>query len=210
MTSIYSFFAFTNSIFQLLYNFDYESNQISLIQALLLIFFWYETPNDSKDAGHWTGLAINLARTIGLNSDSVLQQMDSKKQELCRRIWWSCFTRDHMVALGTRRPPHIRENEFDVPVLTLENFDFEDLTEHMPMISENYVIIRDLDRQKKLAIIFIEKAKLYLHIGNVLSTKHWATSTPIYRPFPHENGAITLDSSPPINFEKYGGDFKPG
>jgi hypothetical protein len=55
-----------------------------------------------------------------------------------------------MVALGTRRPPHIRENEFDVPVLTLENFDFEDLTEHMPMISENYVIIRDLDRQKTL------------------------------------------------------------
>jgi hypothetical protein len=170
--------------------------------------FWYEAPNDSKDAWHWTGLAINLARTIGLNSDSVLQQMDSKKQKLCRRIWWSCFTRDHMVALGTRRPPHIKKNEFDVPVLTLENFNFEDLTEHMPTISGKNVIARDLDRQKKLAMIFIEKAKLCLYIGNVLSTQHSATSTPIDRPFPHENGAMALDSSPSINYERCDGELQ--
>jgi hypothetical protein len=113
-----------------------------------------------------------------------------------------------MVALGTRRPPHIRENEFDVPVLALENFDFEDLTEHMPMISENYVINRDLDRRKKLPMIFIEKAKLCLHIGNVLSTQHSATSTPIDRPFPHEHGEITFDSSPPINFERCNGKLQ--
>jgi hypothetical protein len=207
MTWSYSW-TFTDRMLQLLYNFDYESNQISLIQALLLMSFWYETPNDSKDAWHWTGLAINLARTIGLNSDCVLQQMNPKKQKLCRLIWWSCFIRDHMVALGTRRPPHIRENEFDVPVLTLENFDLEVLTRHMPTISENYVIARDLDRQKKLAMVFIEKAKLCLHIGNVLSTQNSATSTPVDRPFPHANGGMALGSSPSINFERCDGELQ--
>jgi hypothetical protein len=110
--------------------------------------------------------------------------------------------------IGTRRPPHIRENKFDLPVLTLENFDFEGLTQHMPTISENYVIARDVNRQKKLAMVFIEKAKLFLHIGNLLSTQHSATSTPIDPPFPHENGAMALDTSPSINFERCDGGLQ--
>ena len=32
-----------------LYDFDYESDRVAIVQALLLMTYWYETPDDQKD-----------------------------------------------------------------------------------------------------------------------------------------------------------------
>jgi hypothetical protein len=63
----------------LLYDFDYESDRLILIQALLLMIYWYETPDDQKDTWHWMGMAISLAYTIGLHRNPGLTSMTPAK-----------------------------------------------------------------------------------------------------------------------------------
>lgn len=141
------------------------------IQALLLMSFWYESCAHSKDARYWTDLAILLARDNGFNKSSVLQRMELQQRKICKRIWWSCLTRDQLVAWGTRRAPLIKPDEYDVPMLTLEDFNIEDLTQILPSLSEEIVLARNIDRQKQDATLFIEKTRLCVCIGSVLDPK---------------------------------------
>ncbi|CRK15197.1 hypothetical protein BN1708_017356, partial [Verticillium longisporum] len=104
-----SFFSKT----RLLYDFDYESDRLVLVQALLLMTYWYETPDDQKDTWHWMGVAISLAHTIGLHRNPATTSMPLRKQKLWKRIWWSCFMRDRLVALGMRRPTRIKDEDYD-------------------------------------------------------------------------------------------------
>ena len=89
---------------QVLYDFDYEVDRVSLVQSLLLMTYWYETPDDQKDTWHWMGVAITLAHTIGLHRNPEKSNMEPSKKKLWKRVWWSCFMRDRLVALGMRRP----------------------------------------------------------------------------------------------------------
>ena len=103
-----------------LYDFDYELDRIALIQALLLMTYWYETPDDQKDSHHWMGIAVSLSHAIGLNRNPENSpSLDETRQRLWRRIWWSTYMRDRLIALGMRRPTRIKDTDFDVPMLTL-------------------------------------------------------------------------------------------
>jgi len=96
-----------------------------------------------------------------------------------------------MVALGTRRPPHIREDEFDVPALTLDDFEFKDLKEYMPMISQDCALA--WNRQENLAMVFIEKARLCVHIGSIVSNQP-STSLPLSNiESPRERKSMDID-----------------
>jgi HSP20 family molecular chaperone IbpA len=49
--------------------------------------------------------------------------MEPSKKKLWKRIWWSCFMRDRLVALGMRRPTRIKAEDYDVPMLREEDFE---------------------------------------------------------------------------------------
>jgi hypothetical protein len=138
--------------------------------------FWYESSAHSKDARYWTDLAILLARDNGFNKFCVLQKMQAKERKLCKRIWWSCFTRDQLVGWGTRRAPLINQDEHDVPMLTLEDFDIEDLSQNDLNFFEETGTARNMDKQKQVATLFIEKTKLCVCIGSVLDPKSMPTA----------------------------------
>lgn len=166
---------------RLLYDFDCEHDRISLIQALLLLTYWYETPDDQKDTWHWMGVAISLAHTIGLHRDPKTSSLDVARQRLWKKIWWSCFMRDRLVALGMRRPTRIKFEDCDVPMLTLSDFDLDDCSE-----TEFKIVIDHLDpderrkqtRTRQLAILCIEKAKLSVIISNVLAAQYSVHNLP--------------------------------
>lgn len=155
-----------------LYDFDYESDRVAIVQALLLMTYWYETPDDQKDTWHWMGVAISLAHTIGLHRNPVNSTMDAKKQKLWKRIWWSCFMRDRLVALGMRRPTRIKDEDYDVPMLTLEDFEVQPLASDNTTISPDCKMIRDITMQRDLAYLCIAKAKLCLCISHVLTAQY--------------------------------------
>jgi hypothetical protein len=134
--------------------------------------YWYETPDDQKDTWHWMGVAISLAHTIGLHRDPAKTPMIPRKQKLWKRVWWSCLMRDRLVALGMRRPTRIKSEDFDVPTLNEDDFEIEALPEENQLLGPECVLIRDIEMQRRLAIMCIEKAKLCMLIGDMLKVQY--------------------------------------
>ena len=158
---------------RILYDFDYEVDRISLIQSLLLMTYWYETPDDQKDSHHWMGIAVSLSHTIGLHRNpEKASTMDAPRQRLWRRIWWSTYMRDRLIALGMRRPTRIKDKDFDVPMLTVQDFDMEVLPEGPSCIPTDCKVLRDIEVQRKLAVMCTEKAKLCMAMSHVLSVQY--------------------------------------
>ena len=158
---------------RVLYDFDYEVDRISLIQSLLLMTYWYETPDDQKDSHHWMGIAVSLSHTIGLhrnpeNSNS----MDPQRRRLWRRMWWCTYMRDRLIALGMRRPTRIKNKDFDVPMLNVDDFEIGVLPESASCIPNDCKVMRDTEMQRQLAIMCIEKAKLCIAMSHVLCVQY--------------------------------------
>ncbi|KAG6119149.1 Cutinase transcription factor 1 beta [Claviceps sp. LM454 group G7] len=157
---------------RLLYDFDYEQDRLVLVQSLMQMTYWYETPDDQKDTWHWMGVAISLAHTIGLHRNPGTTSMSTSKQRLWKRIWWSCFMRDRLVALGMRRPIRIKDQDFDVPMLTESDFDIQPLQEGISVVPAECTLIRDVNMQRDLAVMCISKAKLCLCISHMLKVQY--------------------------------------
>ncbi|KAH7080312.1 cutinase transcription factor 1 alpha [Paraphoma chrysanthemicola] len=157
---------------RILYDFDYESDRVSLVQALLLLTYYYETPDDQKDTWHWMGVATSVAHTIGLHRNPDNTNLDSKRVKLWKRIWWSTYMRDRLIALGMRRPTRIKSEDFDVPMLTLDDFELSPIPDSITCIPADCRVARDADVQRKLAVMCIEKARLCLCISHVLSKQY--------------------------------------
>ena len=134
--------------------------------------YWYETPDDQKDTWHWMGVAISLAHTIGLHRNPEKSSMEPNKKKLWKRIWWSCFMRDRLVALGMRRPTRVKDEDYDVPMLTEEDFEIAPVSDNITIIPRNCTLIRDVEAQRTLAQMCIAKAKLCLCISHVLTAQY--------------------------------------
>ncbi|GIZ40741.1 hypothetical protein CKM354_000406800 [Cercospora kikuchii] len=156
-----------------LYDFDIEVDRICLIQSLLLMTYWYETPDDQKDSHHWMGIAVSLSHTIGLHRNPEKSAaMDPARKKLWKRIWWSTYMRDRLVALGMRRPTRIKNADFDVPMLELSDFECAVLPEGPSCIPASCKLLRDLDMQRQLNIMCIQNAKLCICMSHVLSVQY--------------------------------------
>lgn len=158
---------------RLLYDFDCEVDRISLIQSLLLMTYWYETPDDQKDSHHWMGIAVSLAQTIGLHRNpGKSMTMEPARQQLWKRIWWSTYMRDRLIALGMRRPTRIKNGDFDVPMLTVDDFEIAALADGPSCMPDECRFMRVEEQQRRMAIMCIEKAKLCICISNVLGVQY--------------------------------------
>lgn len=158
---------------RLLYDFDIEVDRIALIQSLLLMTYWYETPDDQKDSHHWMGIAVSLSHTIGLHRNPEKSTtMDVPRQKMWKRIWWSTYMRDRLVALGMRRPTRIKDKDFDVPMLQLDDFDIDILPDGPSCMPADCTYLRDAEKQRQLAVMCIEKAKLCVCVSHVLSVQY--------------------------------------
>ena len=161
---------------------------MSLVQALLLMTYWYETPDDQKDTWHWMGVAISLSHTIGLHRDPQNSvALDATRKKLWKRIWWSCVMRDRLVALGMRRPTRIKSEDCDVPMLTLDDFEIDMDVSNIPLLSEGEDYEQALNKQRELAIMCIEKAKLCVGISHVLTAQYSVLNT--------NQGSLAADGS---------------
>ncbi|KAF2484401.1 fungal-specific transcription factor domain-containing protein [Neohortaea acidophila] len=171
-----------------LYDFDYEVDRVALIQSLLLMTYWYETPDDQKDSYHWMGIAVSLSHTIGLHRDPENStSIEPARRKLWRRIWWCTYMRDRLIALGMRRPTKIKSNDFDVPMLTLDDFEIKAVPERPTCVPSGCKVLRDAETQRRLAVMCIEKAKLCIVMSHVLSVQ--------YSVLHNNHGAVTEEGS---------------
>ncbi|KAH8800252.1 fungal-specific transcription factor domain-containing protein [Xylogone sp. PMI_703] len=155
-----------------LYDLDCEPDRVSVIQALLLMTFWFDTPTDQKDAWHWMGISLSFANSIGLNRNPEGSTMDPKRHRLWKRLWWSCFMRDRLIAIALQKPSRITDEDFDVPMLSLDDFDIRNLQPETARLLGHCAGLYDINLQTKIAILCIETAKLCRVIGHVLATQY--------------------------------------
>jgi len=157
---------------KLLYDFDYEIDRVVVVQSVLLMTYWYESPDDPKDVWHWLGVAISLARTIGLNCDTSTSPLSLDKQKLWKRIWWCCYMRDRLVAVGMRRPIRIREEDFDVPMLEVADFNTQPLEAELNRMIGGCSAVRDASKRELLAQMCIAMVRCCQCITRVLSVQY--------------------------------------
>ncbi|KAJ9660574.1 hypothetical protein H2198_002511 [Neophaeococcomyces mojaviensis] len=157
---------------RLLYDFEIEPDNTNVLQSLLLMSFAYEKWNDQKHTWHWTGLALSLAQNMGLHRETHGPDIPQKLQHLQRRLWWSLYIRDRLIGLGTRRPVRIRDDEYDVPMLTLQDFDIEPLDMPFTMSHHEIPVPQEVSQNRCLALMCIELAKLCIYIGHMLASQY--------------------------------------
>ena len=121
--------ASTDASSQALYDNAYEDDQISLIQSVILLGFWYTDAEDRFEAWHWIGIAISLSQTMGLHRSPGLvkanHRLPDSRQRLFRRIWWSCFVRDRWLSLVKGRPMRINLDDCDLPLPDVQDLALE-------------------------------------------------------------------------------------
>lgn len=82
-----------------------------------------EINNDQKDSWHWLGVSVSLAYSIGMHRDPANRYLSVRYRRMCKRIWWSIYICDRLLALGLRQPMRIRDCDFDVPMVTTDDFE---------------------------------------------------------------------------------------
>ncbi|TPX17885.1 uncharacterized protein E0L32_002986 [Thyridium curvatum] len=158
---------------RLLYGLDCEPDRMALIQSLLLMTYWYDSPDDEKDTWYWMGNTLSLSQIMGLHRDPRTLNISVRAKKLRRRIWWSCFIRDRQLALAIRRPARIREEDFNVTMLELNDFDLcQPSKEQIDFVRTCGFTTVEEDGRKRMCQICIDLAKLCVCIGHILHTQY--------------------------------------
>ncbi|KAF2743361.1 hypothetical protein M011DRAFT_410769 [Sporormia fimetaria CBS 119925] len=103
-----------------IYDAEYETRKITVIQALFLMSFWRAGALLEKDARHWLGTAMTLAQTKALHRHA--GDLDPRVQSLRRRIWWSIYIRERQCSSSLGLPNRIRDEDCDIELLSPRDF----------------------------------------------------------------------------------------
>ncbi|KAJ5465297.1 uncharacterized protein N7458_000983 [Penicillium daleae] len=155
-----------------LYDLEYETDPISLVQSLLLMTHNDEMNADSKDSWHWLGISISLAYSIGLHRGSRNHYKSVCNYGMWKRIWWSIYISDRLLALAMRQPMRIRDCDFDVPMVTTDDFSLLPVSENVIRFLGYSEVLQNAGYQRHLIIMFIERSKLCVTLGHVLSAQY--------------------------------------
>ncbi|KAE8552982.1 hypothetical protein EYB25_004361 [Talaromyces marneffei] len=106
-----------------LYDANYEDDRVTLVQALVLMGWYWEGPEDvTKNVFYWSRVAILVAQGSGMHRSVENSQLSRSDKRLWKRIWWTLFTRDRSVAVALGRPININIDDSDVEMLTEDDF----------------------------------------------------------------------------------------
>ncbi|KAI2619975.1 fungal-specific transcription factor domain-containing protein [Hypoxylon sp. NC1633] len=106
-----------------LYDANYEDDRVTIVQALLLMGWYWEGPEDvTKNVFYWSRVAIIVAQGSGMHRSVESSQLSKADKRLWKRIWWTLFTRDRSVAVALGRPCNINLDDADVEMLTEDDF----------------------------------------------------------------------------------------
>lgn len=155
-----------------LYDLDYELNREILVQSVLLMTYWYEAPDDPKDIWHWLGIAISVARTIGMNCDTSQTGLPLKTRHLWKRLWWCCFMRDRLISLGMRRPLRIHEGDSDLPMLEVDDFETAAMPLELSRMLGGCPVVKDESKRITLARMCVSLCKLCQTVSPIFDLQY--------------------------------------
>ncbi|KAJ5225444.1 hypothetical protein N7468_006669 [Penicillium chermesinum] len=116
-----------------LYDANYEDDRVTIVQALVLLGWYWEGPEDvTKNVFYWTRVAMVVAQGSGMHRSVEASQLSKPDKRLWKRIWWTLFTRDRSVAVALGRPIGINTDDSDVEMVTEDDF----IEDELDMVAE--------------------------------------------------------------------------
>lgn len=105
---------------------------------------------------------------MGINRNADIMKSSLQVARLQKRIWWSCVMRDRLLALGMKKALLIDDQNYDVQMLSLDDFEISSSKDY----PDGWDLVGDVALQKDMAILCIAKVKICLCIGHVLQTQY--------------------------------------
>ncbi|KAK1081628.1 Transcriptional activator of fatty acid utilization [Friedmanniomyces endolithicus] len=110
-----------------LYDANYEDDRVTIVQALILMGWYWEGPEDmTKNVFYWSRVAVIVAQGFGMHRSVEHSQLSRADKRLWKRIWWTLFTRDRSVAVALGRPTGINIEDSDVEKMSEDDFNDDD------------------------------------------------------------------------------------
>ncbi|KAH7124638.1 fungal-specific transcription factor domain-containing protein, partial [Dactylonectria macrodidyma] len=149
-----------------LYDADYELNSITIVQALILIAWYWEFPAGiCKSAFYWIGAAITVAVDSGTLGNLKNTNIAEADRRVWKRIWWALFTRDRFIAMALDQPAQLNFRDVDLDELTDEDFR-EDLNSEAHQVTSPIHIH-----------FFLQYTRLYKIMDSIIGEKSPLEST---------------------------------
>jgi hypothetical protein len=149
-----------------LYDANYEDDRVTIVQALVLMGWYWEGPEDvTKNVFYWSRVATIVAQGSGMHRSVEDSQLSRADKRLWKRIWWTLFTRDRSVAVALGRPVHINTDDSDVEMVSEDDF-IEDEDDPSPEFPQDPLHVQ----------FFLQYVKLCEIMGLVLSQQYSVAS----------------------------------
>lgn len=149
-----------------LYDANYEDDRVTIVQALVLMGWYWEGPEDvTKNVFYWSRVATIVAQGSGMHRSVEGSQLSQADKRLWKRIWWTLFTRDRSVAVALGRPVHINTDDSDVEMVCEDDF-IEDDNDQPPEFPPDPLHVQ----------FFLQYVKLCEIMGLVLSQQYSVAS----------------------------------
>lgn len=149
---------------------QYEANKTKLIQAVLLMGFWYSDTEDRVGPWHWIGVAISLCQTAGLHRipDSITGAALSKYRKTWQTLWWACIYRETWFSIGQGKPMRINFDDCDTEMPTATNYELT--AEALHTVQTKYLPAE----MNRLSQLWVDLLKLTVVLAKVISTYYRA------------------------------------
>ncbi|KAJ6017953.1 hypothetical protein N7451_001332 [Penicillium sp. IBT 35674x] len=149
-----------------LYDANYEDDRVTIVQALVLLGWYWEGPEDvTKNVFYWTRVAMVVAQGSGMHRSVETSQLSKPDKRLWKRIWWTLFTRDRSVAVALGRPIGINTDDSDVGMVTEDDF-----------IEDELDVVAEYPPDPVHVQFFLQYVKLCEIMGLVLSQQYSVAS----------------------------------
>ncbi|KAJ5753597.1 uncharacterized protein N7511_007750 [Penicillium nucicola] len=170
----------------LLYEFGCEDDRLTTLQSVLLMTYWDENSDPTYDAWHFVGVAKAIWTSIKTNPTESEKLFIQQQPGLWNRISWSCYIRDRLVCIQTRRLFQINDIELIDHVLGPSDFEIGPLSTKCCLGSDgNHPAIRDPSMRKiisQISIAILECCKCITRIINSQYTVSLEQTTSTGRP----------------------------
>ncbi|KAF2440118.1 hypothetical protein P171DRAFT_457825 [Karstenula rhodostoma CBS 690.94] len=104
-----------------IYDAEYETKKLIVVQALFLMSFWRASALLEKDVPHWLGAVISLAQTKAFHRSGSENENHSTK--LRRHLWWAIYARERQCSSVFGLPNRIQDDDCDVEMLSEADFE---------------------------------------------------------------------------------------
>lgn len=149
-----------------LYDAGWETRPLIILQCLILMTFFPQKINEPKGQAYLVGHAVSIAYKVGLHRDPTNFHSKASVRHLRKRLWWSLFIRERTLLLDQGTPWVIDNSDYDVPMIKVDDFCLPDVCQDIGTQSP-LVDLNDISRQRKIAIMWIERAKLAVIMGQL-------------------------------------------